>query len=50
MTEWTTKNILIPITTADKAMDATLFPLEQMIEMTNKRHWIPTQRLMPQTG
>lgn len=43
MTEWATKNVLIPITTVDKAMDATLFPLEQMIEMVSKRHWIPTQ-------
>jgi hypothetical protein len=50
MTEWATKNVLIPITTVDKAMDVTLFPLEQMTETVSKRHWIPTQRLMPKSG
>jgi len=38
MREWTTKNVLIVTTNTDKAMDATLFPLEEMIEMTSKRH------------
>jgi hypothetical protein len=43
MTECATKNELIPITTADKATDITLFPLEQMIEMASKIQWTPTQ-------
>jgi hypothetical protein len=50
MTECATKNVLIPITTADKIMDVILFPLEHMIEMASNMQWIATQRSVPKSG